>query len=415
MTKLKRASNLFLILVFTAAALSAASPAVNAGKAGMDPGRLARIPVRMQSFVDKGTIAGTVTLVARHGAVASLEAVGFQDLESKKPMRADTIFQIMSMTKPVTAVGIMMLEEEGKLAVGDPVEKYLPEFRGMWVVDSRDGDKARSLVKPSRLITIRDLLTHTSGLYANNPPAMGDLKAWMAMPLAQVVAIGSQQPLDFQPGVKWQYSNIGIATLGRIIEVVADQPFEKFMESRIFQPLGMKDSYFFPPAEKFDRIASCYELDHDKLKKMGEDTLGGGALLYRKGARNPLPEGGIYSTAADMAAFYQMMLNGGTYNGARLLSRSTVQVMTAIHTGDLDAGHSAGMGYGLAWAIARLPVAQVTLPLVSIGTYGHGGAFGTQGWVDPAKDLVGVFLVQRPAANTERNAFMAIANSALVD
>src|SRR5579862_144305 len=410
MTHLKRAWQLFLILT-VAIGLYAASPAVNASKAGMDPARLGHIPVRMQSFVDKGTIAGAVTLVARHGAVASFEAVGFQDLESKKPMRADTIFQIMSMTKPVTAVGIMMLEEEGKLAVGDPVEKYLSEFRGLWVVDSSDGEKSRKLVKPSRPITIRDLLTHTSGMYANNPPAMADLKTWMGMPLSQIVAIGSQQPLDFQPGTKWQYSNIGIATLGRIIEVIADQPYEKFMESRIFQPLGMKDSYFFPPAEKFERIASCYVLEHDKLKKMGDDTLGGGALLYRKGARNPLPEGGIYSTATDMTAFYQMMLNGGTYNGARLLSRSTVQVMTAIHTGDLDAGHSAGMGYGLAWAISRLPVAEVTLPLVSIGSYGHGGAFGTQGWVDPAKDLVGVFMVQRPAANTERNAFMAIANS----
>lgn len=405
------------LLCFQAAppALQAAPPAINSSKAGMDAEHLSLIPARMKTFVDKGTIAGTVTLVARHGAVASLEAVGYQDVESKKPMRADTIFQIMSMTKPFTAVGIMLLMEEGKLALNDPIEKHLPEFKGMWVIESKEGDKARSLVRPTRAITIRDLLTHTSGMYGNPPAAFKDLKTWMGMTLAQVVAIGSQQPLDFQPGTKWQYSNIGIATLGRIIEVVGDQPYEKFLENRIFQPLGMKDSYIFPPSEKFERIASCYTLENGKLKKMGEDTLGGGALLYRKGAKYAFPEGGIYSTASDLVAFYQMTLNGGTYNGKRILSKPTVDVMTAVHTGDLTAGHSAGMGYGLAWAVVRDPLGSLSLPLNSIGSYGHGGAFGTYGSVDPRKDLIEVFLVQRPGADTERNAFMAIAGSSILD
>jgi len=404
-------------IVFVAAAwLSAAPPAVNATKAGMDPERLSRIPLRMKSFVEKGTIAGAVTLVQRHGSLASLETVGYQDLETKKPMRPDTIFQIMSMTKPITAAGVMILMEEGKLALSDRVAKHLPEFQGMWMVDSKDGDKTRSLKRPSRPITIRDLLTHTSGMYGGLLlPPHGDMKNFMSKTLAEVVAIGSQQPLDFEPGTQWQYSNIGIAALGRIIEVLGDQPYEKFLESRIFQPLGMKDTYIFPPAEKFERIATAYTLTDGKLKVMGEDTLGGGDLKYRKGAKYPLPEGGLYSTAQDLAAFYQMMLSGGTYGGKRLLSRPTVDVMTALHTGDLQAGHSSGMGYGLAWAVTREPMGTLTLPLTSIGTYGHGGAFGTHGWVDPKKDLLGVFLVQRPGATDERNAFMSLAGSSILD
>ncbi|MSV28216.1 MAG: class A beta-lactamase-related serine hydrolase [Bryobacterales bacterium] len=394
-------------------AVIAAPPAVDTSKAGMDAERLARIPARMKSFVDKGTVAGTVTLLQRHGALASLETAGYQDLASKKPMKPDTIFQIMSMTKPVVGAAVMILMEEGKLAISDPVEKHLPEFRGQWMIASAEGD-TRTMKRPARPITIRDVLTHTSGMYANLPLSFNNLKTWMGMPLSQVVAMGAQQPLDFEPGTKWQYSNIGIATAARIVEVLADQPFEQFLASRIFQPLGMKDSYIFPPAEKHDRIASCYTLENGKLKEMGEDTLGGGPLKYRKGAKYSLPEGGMYSTAADLAAFYQMMLNGGTYNGKRLLSKSTIQVMTALHTGDLKAA-TPGVGYGLSWALVRDPMGSLSLPLASVGTYGHGGAFGTYGWVDPKKDLLGVFLVQRPGASDERNALMAIGGSAIMD
>jgi CubicO group peptidase (beta-lactamase class C family) len=405
---------LFLAAALAAAfAASAAPPAIDTSKAGMDSERLARIPARMKFFVEKGTVAGTVTLLQRHGALASLEASGYQDLASKKPMQPDTIFQIMSMTKPVVGVAVMILMEEGKLALSDPVEKHLPEFRGQWMIAHPEGG-ARTLKRPSRPITIRDILTHTSGMYATVPPSFNSLKTFMGMPLSQVVAMGSQQPLDFEPGAKWQYSNIGIATAARIVEVLADQPFERFLESRIFQPLGMKDTYIFPPAEKFDRIASCYTLEDGKLKEMGENTLGGGPLKYRKGAKYSLPEGGLYSTAADLAAFYQMMLNAGAYNGKRLLSKSTVGVMTALHTGDLPAA-TPGVGYGLSWAVVRDPMGSLSLPLESKGAYGHGGAFGTYGWVDPNKDLLGVFLVQRPGASEERNAFLSLAASAIMD
>jgi CubicO group peptidase (beta-lactamase class C family) len=349
-----------------------------------------------------------VTLIQRHGALASLEAVGYQDLESKQPMKTDTIFRIASMTKPFTAVGIMILMEEGRIALGDPVEKYLPDFKNMWVIESRESDKngdtKRTLRRPSRPVTLRDLLTHTSGMFGMPPETLEEAIARKTRTLADVVTLASQKPLDFDPGTKWQYSNLGIATLGRIIEVVADQPYEKFIESRIFQPLGMKDSFFFLPADRQHRLATMYVLDKGKLKKADWELSG-------NGAKYPFPEGGMYSTALDLASFYQMMLNGGTYNGKRILSRATAELMTEVHTGQLQAGHSPGMGYGLAWAVVR--TADGTLPLTSIGAYGHGGAFGTYGWVDPKKDLVGVFLVQQPDVSTERSAFMAMAASAI--
>jgi CubicO group peptidase (beta-lactamase class C family) len=243
-------------------------------------------------------------------------------------------------------------------------------------------------------------------MFGMPPETMDEAIARKTRTLAEVVTLASQKPLDFDPGTKWQYSNLGIATLGRIIEVVADQPYEKFIESRIFQPLGMKDSFFFLPPDRQHRVATVYLLDKGKLKK-ADWEFGGNGVKY------PFPEGGMYSTAPDLAAFYQMMLNGGNYNGKRILSHATVDMMTTVHTGDLQVGHSPGMGYGLAWAVVR--TADGTLPLASIGTYGHGGAFGTYGWVDSKKDLIGVFLVQQPDVATERSAFMAMAASAITE
>jgi CubicO group peptidase (beta-lactamase class C family) len=415
MARMQRTATLVLI---TALLLSSSVPLYgNGAKAGMDPERLARIPVRMKAFVDQGTVAGVVTLVARHGAVASLDAVGYQDLETKKPMKTDSIFQIMSMTKPVVAVAIMMLVEEGKVAVSDPVERHLPEFRGLWMNTSKPGEKERRQVRPPRVITLRDLLTHTSGMVSSLPEGIGELHTKMHLTLAEAVSIYSQQPLDFEPGTKWQYSNPGIATLGRVIEVASGQPFEKFLSERIFQPLAMKDSFLFVPPDKVDRIAMVYKRVDGKLQRSGGDILGGDPSQYRKGSKYSAPEFGMYSTASDLAALYQMMLNGGTYNNKRLLSRASVSLMTTLHTGSIDpAGHSTGMGYGLAWTVVRDPLG--TLQLQSEGTFGHGGAFGTQGWIDPQKNLVGVFLIQRSGGGggpDESNAFKALAAAVIVE
>lgn len=386
--------------------------------AGMDPERLARIPARMKEFVDSGTVAGVVTLVARHGVVVSLEAVGYQDLETKTPMRADSIFQIRSMTKPITAVGIMILLEEGRLLLSDPVEKYVPEFRDQLVVDKRAGEKVLTIKKPSRPITIIDLLTHTSGMPEDEVPTHDK----QGKTLAENVAILSRKPLEFEPGTKVLYSDAGFEILGRIIEVSSGKPYAKFLEERILRPLGMKDSFFFPPSEKYNRIASAYKPVNGKLTRVegplnpvwqsqGPD----GHRAFLAAVQYPGPSWGLFSTASDMAAFYQMMLNGGTYKGAQILSRASVEAMTADYIGDLGPD-----GYGLGWGVHRKRPSSGLLALESVGAYGKGGLRGTFGWVDPQKDLVGIFMIQHnslveaeEAGYSVRDTFMAMTYAAI--
>lgn len=399
-----------LCLVAACTVTFAAAPIVkDSAKTGLDPQRLGKIPERMKSFVDRGTVAGVVTLVARHGAVAALDSVGYTDIETKQPLRTDAIFQIHSMTKPIVAIAAMMLAEEGKLAVNDPVERYLPEFRSMWVIESGD-QQNRVLRRPSRPITLRDLMTHTSGLPLNPPPGIGELHGALHKTLNEAVLVISQQPLAFDPGTKWSYSNTGIAALARVVEVVSGTPFEKFLADRIFQPLGMNDTYIYPPKEKFHRMPTAYILKDGKPHKYVEDPLGEGAMKFRVGAKYPLPEGGIYSTASDLFVLYQMMLNRGIYNGVRILSHASVAVMTTNHTGDLKAS-GPGMGAGLGWAVARDAAAVPLNP----GTFGHGGRYGTYCFIDPSKDIIGIFMIHREGGSEERNAFVSMALSSILD
>jgi CubicO group peptidase (beta-lactamase class C family) len=390
------------VIVLLALTLSAAPPAT-VGKTGMDAARLGQIPKRMQEFVDKGTIAGVITLVQRHGEVAAIDAVGYADATTKKPMTPDTIVSIMSMTKPFVSVCIAMLAEEGKIGLNDPVERHLPEFKGQ-----KGG---------SRPITIRDLLTHTSGL-ATQPPqniGWGDFFQRMDRSLAEAVQAYAQTPLDFEPGTKWQYSNMGIDTLGRIVEVTSAMSFEGFLEERILKPLGMTDSFIAPPAAKLPRIALVHNYKEGRLQ-LSEGLFYQSNPKVRSTASFSAPSYGMYSTARDLAKFYQMMLNGGTYGGKRYLSKAAIGTLTMVHTQGLRAGHSAGTGFGLAWEVVAEPLG--TLNLMSIGSYGHGGAWGTYGWVDPKKDLVGVFLIQSsggPDGTAVRNAFMAMAAAAVTD
>ena len=367
------------------------------------------ISERMKWFVDHGSNAGIVTLVQHKGKPVHLSAVGFADLEKKKPMRADTMFQIMSMTKPFVGVAIMMLQEEGRLFLTDPVEKHLPEFRGQLLVDSQIGDRI-TLRKPSRPITIKDLLTHTSGMRTQPPAGLQGLQEDMNRPLAEAVLVYSQTPLEFEPGTKWLYSNMGLDTLGRIVEVASGMKFEEFLERRICAPLGMKDSTIFPKPAQCDRIAQVYMWRDGKLALKGWPGYGGDPMNYRKGAVFSGPSYSLISTAQDLANFYQMTLNGGTFQGKRLLSAASVKVMTSVHSGSTRAGNSTGTGFGLAWEVTA--ETQGTVPLQSIGSYGHGGAFGTYGWVDPAKQLVGVFLTQGGTSDA-RNAFVAMAGSSV--
>ena len=273
-----------------------------------DAERLAKLSARMKSFVDQGRAAGIVTLLAHRGKPVQALAFGVQDLESKKPMAQDTIFQIASMTKPITCVGVMMLAEDGLLAITDPVEKFLPGFAKLQIREKGDGD-IEEIRKPARKITIRDLMTHTSGMSGGYPEGFAELFSKRDRTLAEAVEAFPTRYLDFEPGAKWGYSNMGIATLGRIIEMVSGKSYEQFLEERLFKPLGMHDSHFFVPESKRDRIATIYRLDNDKLVKADVD-------LFRAEAKYPAPEAGLYSTAPDLFRFYQMMLNGGALASA---------------------------------------------------------------------------------------------------
>jgi CubicO group peptidase (beta-lactamase class C family) len=374
-----------------------------------DGAKLSTLRAEFQGYVDRHEAAGTVTLVARKGKVLSLEAVGWQDIEVQMPMKADTIFQIASMTKPVTAMGISMLEEEGKLSIDDPVEKHLPEFRGQEVVRKKEGP-AILLGEPSRPITIKDLLTHTSGLRREPPPGFADLYAKRNRTLAEATIAISQWPLEFEPGTQWSYSNAGIDTLGRIIEVCSGKSYEAFLEERLFHPLGMKDTFFYPSPEQKKRIAALYRKDKDGLAR-SESMLGDAV-----GGKFPMPAGGMFSTAPDMLKLYQMVLEGGTSGGKRYLCDRSIEKMTRNHTGSLRAGFTEGIVMGLGWQIVSTPTGVTEM--LSSGTFGHGGALGTQGWIDPGKEMIFILMVQRTGfpngdASDLRKSLQTIAVAAL--
>jgi CubicO group peptidase (beta-lactamase class C family) len=366
-------------------------------KFGMDSERLARIPVQMKSFVERGVMAGAVTLIARRGEIVSLEAFGYQDLDSKKPMRADTIFDIRSVTKPVTAIGVMILMEEGKLTLNDPVEKYIPEFS--------DARKTRGF---QNKITIQHLLTHTSGLPSNRPTEIEDITIRRDRTLSEAVALLSKQEPEFEPGTQFRYSSGGYAILGRIIEVASGKPYEQFIKERIFAPLGMKDSFFFIPAGKQSRVASVYRLQNGRLSKWEEIE------SYSKKAKYPAPEFGMYSTASDLAALCQMMLDGGTFKGRRILSRMSVAKMTENHTLHVKSAITQRPAYqGLGWGLSGDPMSD--FPLTSSGSFGHNGAFGAIIWIDPKKGLIRIFLEHRFGFANESNVFMAMAGAAVTN
>ena len=385
-----------------------------ADQAGMSAAQLAKIPERMKVFVDQKRVAGVVTLVARHGIVTEFDAVGMQDIEAGKPMAKDSIFQIMSMTKPFVGAAIMMLVDEGLVVISDPVEKYLPEFRGQMVAEIKDGVK--TLRKPARPITVRDCMTHTSGLSYGPFAGLAEQNTKMDRTLADAMLVYSQQPLEFDPAAKWQYSNIGIAVLGRIIEVTSGMLFEKFIETRLFQPLGMKDSHFFLPLEKQGRLAPVYRLLDGKLAKADGTILGGDPIQFRKGAKYPAPEWGMYTTASDLLQFYQMLLRGGKAGGKQMISKASVDTMSAVHTADLRSGHMPGTAFGLTVEVVRDGGGLGEEHLLSAGTFGHGGAFNTHGWMDKKKDMIGIFLIQNAFASADiKYAFMAMANAAVIE
>jgi CubicO group peptidase (beta-lactamase class C family) len=343
--------------------------------------RFAGVPAKVQPFVDKGEISGAVMLVADRDRLLHLSAVGESDLASGRKMRTDDIFWIASMTKPMTAVCVAMLADQGMLSFDDPVEKFLPEFRNLWVIGEQAMDQ-----RADRPITLRDLLTHTSGLgeyYAADPH-------WTLEEFTREIA---RQPLRFQPGTKWGYSTAGFDTLGRVVEVVSGMPFSAFMRSRLLEPLGMTQTTFWPTDGDAPRLAHPY-VRNAAAGRLDETTihyLYGGAVTDP--ARPARGGAGLVSTAEDVARFYQMMLHGGELGGRRILKAATVAEMTRKQTGGLEA--RPGMPWGLGFCIVEDPARMEANATLSPGTFGHGGAYGTQSWADPSRGLVYVFMIQR--------------------
>jgi len=332
----------------------------------------------LQPFVDNHTLAGAVILVASPDKILDIEAVGYADITAKKPMQTDCLFWIASQSKPITATALMMLVDEGKVNVDDPVEKYLPEFAGQMVVVEQDKDHVL-LQKPLHPITVKNVLSHTSGLPFKSLIEEPTLDLF---PLALRVRSYAMMPLDFEPDTKYKYANAGINTVGRIIEVVSGMPYEKFLDERIFRPLEMKDTTFWPNAQQIERLAKSYKPSTDK-KSLEETPVV--QLKYPLGdhSRQPMPAGGLFSTAKDLSIFYRMLAKGGTFAGRRYLSEKSLKQMTSTQTGNLP--NQYGFGFNTRKA-----------------NFGHGGSYGTYSNYDPQHQLITIYLVQQAAwANAE--------------
>ena len=341
----------------------------------------------LQPFVDQKEIAGAVALVGRGDKVLALEAVGLRDVESGATMEPDAIFRVMSITKPITAIAVMMLVDEKKIGLDEPVATYLPEFRNEKLYAGFSGDKPRLLPSP-RLVTIRDLLTHTSGVPDTPPPGYTDLDKHPEFTLAEAVKVIAGRPLSFPPGSKWAYSNAGMSTLGRVVEVVSGKPYDVFLQDRLFGPLGMVDTTFYPTPDQMKRVATVYDRKEGALRPVESSR-----VAPVRGKNRSSPAGGLFSTADDLARLYQMMLAKGTVADHRYLTEESVDTMTRLQTGDLKCGFVDGMGFGLGWAVVKAP--QGVTSDLSAGTFGHGGAYGTQGWVDRKKNRYVILLIQR--------------------
>lgn len=329
------------------------------------------IAAALQPFVDRHELAGAVTLVATKDKVLDVETVGWADTAAKKPMAKDALFWIASMSKGITAAVFMIMVDEGKVKLDDPVEKYLPEFKGQMVVAEKDGEHVL-LKKPKHPITIRNVLSHTSGLPFKAPVEEPTLDM---LPLATAVRAHAASSLMFEPDSKYQYSNAGINTAGRIIEVVSGMSYEDFMQQRLFEPLGMKDTTFWPNDEQVSRLAKSYKPNADKTD-LEETTVTQCHYPLQDRRRQPMPAGGLFSTAADVAVFCQMLMNGGTHHGARILSEAAVKEMTSRQTApELKQSY----GFGLQ---------------VAPRNFGHGGAYSTNMTVDVEHGIITVFMVQ---------------------
>jgi CubicO group peptidase (beta-lactamase class C family) len=404
------------LLAFLALPVGTATTVGKPEEVGLSSERLQRVTQMIQRRIAAGDLAGAVVAIARKGRVAYVNAQGVMDLETKQPMAPSNMFRIASMTKPVVGVGIMMMVEEGKLRLNDPVSRYIPEFRNMKVAVLQTAAGGRGAgaaganaggppvppqfytVPAQREITIKDLLTHVSGL-GSGPMSNSDIEKIARKDgetLAQYIPRLGGTALEFQPGSRWTYSpGAGFETLGRIIEIASGMPLDRFFRARIFDPLGMKDITFWPTDAQMPRVATVYSRTPNGLTKqtMPNDTMS--RNVYFRGS------GGLYSTAEDYLPLGIMLAGGGEMNGKRLLSRKTVEMMAAAHVLDTLPGRPAGEGYGLSVRVVTNHAARGTM--LSDGTFGWTGAQGTHFFVDPKEQLTAVLMVQTSNGEIQRD------------
>jgi len=402
MKRLRFGSHLLFVLLIAATAVAQQFPTAKPESLGLSSDRLERIGAVVQSNIDNNRIAGAVTLVMRHGQIAWFKAQGSADREANKPMQRDNIFRICSMTKPITSAAVMMLYEEGRFLLDDPVSKYLPEFKNPKVLVTPPNAQPYT-VPASREITIRDLLRHTSGLTYQWNGKLGPLynKGNVASGLMQydgTIAESTKnlaaQPLLFSPGERWEYS-LSVDVLGRLVEVVSGKPLDEFMRTRIFQPLGMTDTFFYPPDDKLPRLATAYgAFDGKGIQRFPDTPVTEGHLTYSadypyRGPKKLFSGGaGLTSTAADYARFAQMMLNHGKLGNVRLLSRKSVELMSNDQLGKIAPDQGFGLGFGVDGVKAPLN------DLGSAGQYYWAGFFYTNFWIDPKEDMIVIFMAQ---------------------
>lgn len=382
-----RISSLAMLIMLTTPIHAEAQtlPVATPESVGLSTERLARLEARIEEYIADELIAGAVTLVARHGEIVHLESHGYRDREAGDPMDTDDIFIIMSMTKPIVSTALMMLYEEGRFLLTDPVARWLPEFSEMKVRVARDGEE-ETLVD-ARPITVRHVLTHTAGL----PPTTARLPDVEPVPgdspLRARVRQFAAVPLNFQPGDRWEY---GWATdvVAALVEEISGQNLDEFLRTRIFEPLGMHDTHYNVPPEKWGRRARLYSPDPTNEYR-----------IVPRPVTEPTPTqlfggvAGLSSTAADYFRFAQMVMNGGELDGVRILSPKTVDLMITNHIGDLEGTlKGPGYGFGLGYSVLMDP-GRASEPLTP-GSYGWGGMYGTYYINDPVESLVGILMIQ---------------------
>lgn len=415
--------NTAITLLYLSAA-TAGAQTTRPEQVGLSSERLTRVTELIQARIDDGSISGAVTLVARNGQIVHLEAQGLADINARRPMQTDSVFRIASMTKPVTAAAIMMLVEEGRIRLNDPVSRFIPGFDDAEVAILRQQAGGRPFgagggqgggnppdfysVPAERALTIVDVLTHTGGVMSGTVGNAGgnplfDTREQAGLTWAEGLA---DVPLDFQPGARWSYSGLGgFDVLARVVEIVSEQTFEDFLNERIFEPLDIESIGFWATDAERERLVENYSRAGDALvPNANPDMLQ--SRRYFSGS------GGLIATAEGYARFAMALANGGAYGDARLLSPASVRLMTSPVIPDSLPGRSRGEGYGLGGRVVTDPAAR--LSLLSAGSYGWSGAYGTHFWIDPDLNLVGILMIQGPGGGLSQ-AFETAVMQAVTD